>query len=277
MWVIDDQQYLGQLDGWNRAAQFADGLFETMMVNHGEIVGLKYHVTRLSAGLKRLDIKSPSSNLAGMLSSFAHKLSELSGVKSGVLKVIISRGDSARGYGYVETIQPHVTAFYNEQPVLSDHIYTQGVVVECLQTQCAIQPQLAGIKHLNRLENVLAKKELGNRAFEGLMFNHLGFAIEGTSSNVFFEKDNQLFTPDLTLSGVAGVMRECVLSFAQSHKIKINLDNISVTQLERFSQGFICNSVMGIVPISSLDGRSLEIGPVTQSIQDAWKDGVIYA
>lgn len=277
MWVIDDQQYLGQLDGWNRAAQFADGLFETMMVNHGEIVGIQYHVTRLSAGLKRLDIKAPASNLADMLSSFAHKLSELSGVASGVLKVIISRGDSARGYAYDESIQSHVTAFYNEQPVFSDHIYTQGVVIESLQTQCAIQPQMAGIKHLNRLENVLAKKELGTRAFEGLMHNHLGFVIEGTSSNVFFEKDNQLFTPDLTLSGVAGVMRECVLSFAQSHKIKINLDNISVTQLEPFSQGFICNSVMGIVPISSLDGRSFEIGPVTQSIQDAWKDGVIYA
>lgn len=277
MWVIDDQQYVGQVDGWNRATQFADGLFETMVVKEGEIIALPFHVARLSLGIDRLNINAPASSLSDMLMSFAHKLAELSGVSSGVLKVIVSRGDSARGYAYDDALKPHVSAFYNELPSFPDHIYTQGVVVESLQTQCAIQPQMAGLKHLNRLENVLAKKELSASAFEGLMFNHLDSVIEGSSSNVFFEKDNQLITPSLTLSGVAGVMRECVLSFAKLHSIKTNIDDIKRPQLSQFSEGFICNSVMGIVPISSLDGRLFKVGPVTKSIQDAWKDGVIYA
>jgi 4-amino-4-deoxychorismate lyase len=277
MWVIDDQQYLGQLDGWNRAAQFADGLFETMLVSQGEILGIKHHIARMKSGLARLDIRTPDINLDEMLISFAHKLSELSAVNSGVLKVIVSRGDSQRGYGYDDIISPHVTAFYNEMPVFPNDIYTQGVVLESLETQCAIQPQMAGIKHLNRLENVLAKKELSTRAFEGLMYNHLGFVIEGTSSNVFFEKNNTLITPELTLSGVAGVMRECILSFAYAQNKKIKIDNISKDQLVQFDQGFICNSVMGIVPISSLDGRLFSIGTLTKIIQDAWKNGVIYA
>lgn len=277
MWVIDDQQYLGPLDGWNRAAQFADGLFETMQVKQGDIQGIKHHLARMESGLARLNICKPDESLEDMLASFAHKLSELSGLDNGVLKVIISRGDSQRGYGYDEGMPPHVTAFYNESPIFSDDIYMQGVVVESLETQCAIQPQMAGIKHLNRLENVLAKRELGNRAFEGLMSNHLGFVIEGTSSNVFFEKNNTLITPDLSLSGVEGVMRQCILSFARAHNKQVQIRDITQDQLAEFDQGFICNTVMGIVPISSLDGRSFTVGALTRIMQEAWKNGVIYA
>ena len=276
MWVIDDQQYLGQLDGWSRAAQFADGLFETMAVKQGKILALNYHVDRMSLGCKRLDIKLPAKNLSALFIAYAHKFTELSGLQNGVLKVMVSRGDSQRGYGYDESITSCVTAFFNSLPVYGEGLYEKGVSVKSLQTECSIQSQIAGIKHLNRLENVLAKKELATQAFEGLMFNHLGFAIEGTASNIFFEKDNQLFTPQLNLSGVAGVMRSCILSHAKIHKIKIDIDDIARTQLDQFEHGFICNSVMGVMPISELDGRLYKLGPITNTIQTAWKDGVVY-
>lgn len=277
MWVVDDQQYLGQLDGWNRAAQFADGLFETMVIKQGLIQGLEYHVRRMAMGCERLDIKQPSSDLAELFAAYAHKLVELSGLKSGVLKMIVSRGESQRGYAYDDSITPRVTAFYNQLPQYENGIYEHGVSVKILNTQCSIQPQLAGIKHLNRLENVLAKKELAKQAFEGLMCNHLGFVIEGTASNVFFEKENGLLTPQLNFSGVAGVVREGVLAHAHVQKINIDVVDITTQQLGQFEHGFICNSVMGIVPISSLDGRPFKIGPITKIIQDAWNNGVIYA
>lgn len=277
MWVVDDQQYLGQLDGWNRAAQFADGLFETMVIKQGLIQGLDYHVRRMAMGCERLDIKQPNNDLAELFVAHAHKLVELSDLKSGVLKIIISRGESQRGYAYDDSIRPRVTAFYNRLPQYENGIYEHGVLVKTLNTRCSIQSQLAGIKHLNRLENVLAKKELASQAFEGLMCNHLGFVIEGTASNVFFEKENSLLTPQLNLSGVAGVVREGVLTHAHVQKINIDVVDITTQQLDQFEHGFICNSVMGIVPISSLDGRPFKIGPITKIIQDAWNNGVIYA
>ena len=276
MWVIDDQQYLGQLYGFSRAAQFADGLFETMVVKKGQIQGLNYHAQRLGSGCLRLNIKLPDKNLAELFIAYTHKFVELSGLESGVLKVIVSRGDSQRGYGYDDLITPKVTAFFNPLPQYEAKLYEQGVSVKSLTTECSIQQQTAGLKHLNRLENVLAKKELGAQAFEGLMFNHLGFVIEGTSSNVFFEKNNQLFTPKLNLSGVVGVMRSGIINYARSQNIQINIDDIARTQLDQFEQGFICNSVMGIMPIEKLDGRSFKIGPQTKAMQAAWKDGVVY-
>ncbi|MGR6873741.1 aminodeoxychorismate lyase [Pseudomonas sp. HK3] len=277
MWVIDDQQYLGQLDGWSRAAQFADGLFETMVIKQGNIQAFDRHVNRMLSGCKRLNIKPLNHNLAELFIAYGHKFVELSGLESGVLKVMISRGNSQRGYGYDDNITPCVTAFYNSLPQYDNEVYDRGVSLKQLTTQCAIQPQLAGIKHLNRLENVLAKKELAGHAFEGLMFNHLGFAIEGTACNVFFEKNNTLQTPQLNLSGVAGVMRECVLAYANRQNINIEINDLAQPQLDQFEHGFICNSVMGIVPIASLDDRKFKIGPLTKTMQTAWKNGVIYA
>ncbi|MFT5593621.1 MAG: 4-amino-4-deoxychorismate lyase [Oceanicoccus sp.] len=276
MWVIDDQQYLGQLDGFSRAAQFADGLFETMVVKKGQIQALNYHAQRLGSGCARLDIKLPDNNLTELFIAYAHKFVELSGLESGVLKVIVSRGNSERGYGYDDVITPKVTAFFNPLPQYNENSYEHGVSVKCLATECSIQKQMAGLKHLNRLENVLAKKELGSEAFEGLMFNHLGYVIEGTSSNIFFEKNNQLFTPKLNVSGVAGVMRSCIINHAESQNIIIKVDDIAREQLDQFEQGFICNSVMGIMPIAQLDGRSFKIGPQTKAMQEACKDGVVY-
>lgn len=277
MWVIDGQQSLGQLDGWSRAVQFADGLFETMVIKSGDIQGIKQHVARMTLGLERLDIPTPFVDPEKALLDYAHQFIELSGFNSGILKVIVSRGDSQRGYAYDGTVKPSVTAFYNQLPELNAAIYQTGVALKSLVTQCAIQPQIAGMKHLNRLENVLAKKELSADAFEGLMYNHLDYVIEGISSNVFFEHNNHLITPNLNLSGVAGVMRECVLEFALKNKIQVKITDIPRDQLAQFDRGFICNSVMGIVPISSLDDRMFELSPVTKTIQDAWEDGVIYA
>lgn len=277
MWVIDNQQYLGRLEGWNRATQFADGLFETMVVKNGVILALERHVKRLSEGLSHLHIASLDRNLLDMFESYAHSFTELSGHANGTLKIIVSRGDSQRGYGYDANIAPHVTAFFNELSLPDLTLYDSGVPLTMLKTQCMVHPQLAGLKHLNRLENVLAKSELAQRAYEGIMQNHLGFIIEGTMSNIVFEKDGQLITPDLSLSGVKGVMRECVKDFANIHNIKFIEKDINVSDVAQFSQGFICNSVVGILPIQSLSGTKFTIGEVSKRLINAHKSGEIYA
>jgi len=276
MWVIDNQQFLGKLDGWDRAAQFADGLFETMVVKNQNILGLKYHVARMEKGIKQLGILNFEHDLSELFESYAHSFCDLSKHKDGVLKVIVSRGESQRGYAYDHKITPRITAFYNEYPFIAPEIYQKGIKLVTLKTQCSINPQLAGLKHLNRLENVLAKAELSSNAYEGLMTNYLGNIIEGTMSNVFFEENGQLFTPDLTLSGVEGVLRECVIEYANKCLTPVRVLDIKTAETKHFKQGFICNSVLGIVPIASLDQADFTLGDITKRLVSVCVSGEIY-
>jgi len=277
MWVMENQQFLGERDSWSRAEQFGDGVFETLLVSAGICHALPLHAHRLETSLKRLNILLPAQNLQEMLNGYIVKMVNYSALTNGVLKVIVSRGNSARGYGYDPQARACVSVFYSPYERPEEDFYVNGIEVQYCNTQCAIQPQLAGLKHLNRLENVLAKSELIGNCFEGLMSNHLGFVIEGTMSNVFFEKGDSLYTPDLSLSGVNGVMRDLVFKYCERKKINLNVMDIKRDNAEQFSSAFMCNSVMGVLPIKMLNKNNMAIGRVTRQLQLAIESGEIYA
>ncbi len=277
MWVMEDQQLLGEVESWSRAEQFGDGVFETLLVSNGSAAALSWHAKRLEAGLKRLKIKAPASNLEDLISQYLVKMVEVSGLKNGVLKVIVSRAKSARGYGFDSSIKGVVNAFYSQHTPLENDKYLKGISVQICDTQCAIQRQLAGLKHLNRLENVLAKSEICAPNFEGLMANELGWLIEGTMSNVFFEQNGVLYTPDLTLSGVEGVMRTLIIRYCHKNEIELKVINIKLDSIDQYSSAFVCNSVMGVLAINTLKNRKMVIGQLTVQLQAAMQSGEIYA
>ncbi len=276
MWVVDQKKYLGEVSQWSRAVQFGDGVFETLKIESGQCKALKYHVQRLSIGLKSLHIAKPHENLSSMLQAYIKDMVNYSGLSEGVLKIIVSRGDSARGYGFDSSLEPRVSVFFSPLQNLPQSNYKQGIKLQNLKTQCSVQTQLAGLKHLNRLENVLAKSELHEAFFEGLMSNHLGYVIEGTMSNVFFERDGTLYTPNLSLSGVKGVMRQQVLECCHHKNIKVVVDNILLDSIFEFESAFICNSLIGILPAASIDENLLKIGEVTRQLQLAMASGGSY-
>ncbi len=273
MWVIDNNQFLGERESWSRAEQFGDGLFETMAIKNGVVAAVNLHAKRLEKGLKRLKINLPSDDVCAFLLDYIKQMTTKSGMQNGVLKVIVSRGYSARGYGFDKQAKPRVTAFYSSYQAPAADAYENGIVLGECETQCAIQSQLAGLKHLNRLENVLAKAELQNGDFEGVMKNHLGFVIEGTMSNVFFEKDSVLFTPSLLLSGVEGIMRQLIIKYCQKNNIALQILDINMQAPLQFDGAFICNSVMGILPVKKITNESLSIGLITRQLQSALSNG----
>lgn len=266
MWVIEQDRYIGDVATWDRGVQFGDGLFETIRVIDQRAVNLDQHVKRLNTGLVTLLINPPSDNMKNLIKQYVIKFVTETKQTSGIFKLIITRGSSARGYGFEKNISANITAFYAPLPHYENTIYSHGVELAVCKTQCSIQSQLAGLKHLNRLENVLAKQEL-NGAFEGLMLNYLGYVIEGTMSNLFFEKDNVLFTPSLNLSGVSGVVRACVLREAEQSSIDVKIKDITLSELETFTSGFICNSVMGIVPIKNINQYTYRPSKITKQLQ----------
>lgn len=266
MWVVDGDEYLGHVDAWDRGVQFGDGLFETILVLDGNLVHFSEHMARLKHGLNVLKIELDMTEFDGQLQKALNDLLEGSGLSSGVLKVIITRGDSARGYASPKNIKNNVTFFLSDLPNFHSDIYTKGVKLKHCETQCGIQPQLSGLKHLNRLENVLAKQEMDDE-FEGLMSNFFGFVIEGTMSNVFFEKEGMLFTPNLNISGVKGVMRSLVMQVCQQQSIACQELDIKQADITAFDAAFICNSVMGVIPVISIGQQMLQISQVTKLLQ----------
>ncbi len=277
MWVMEDQQLLGEVESWSRAEQFGDGVFETLLVSNGFVAAMSWHAQRLESSLKRLKITAPVDNLEELLNQYLVKMIEASNLTNGVLKVMVSRGKSARGYGFVPSLKSNVSVFYSQHNPLENDVYVKGVSVQVCETQCSIQRQLAGLKHLNRLENVLAKSEIYQANFEGLMGNELGWLIEGTMSNVFLEQEGVLYTPDLTLSGVKGVMRTLIIRYCRKNEIKLKVINIKFEAIDGYNSAFICNSVMGIVAIKSLKNKNMAIGQITKQLQAAVQSGEIYA
>ena len=276
MWVMENNLYIGEANDWSRAAQFGDGVFETMAIKEGKCLALDLHADRLSVGLRALHIPSPADNLKNLLLSYIDQMIQVSGLQNGVLKIIVSRANSARGYGFEPSLKAVVTAFYSTRLEYPESYYQEGIALQKLNTQCSVQPQLAGLKHLNRLENVLAKNELAIDYFEGVMSNYLGNVIEGTASNLFFEKESKLYTPDLLVSGVAGIMRLLIMQYCNKENISLSKVDIIQADLESFDGALICNSLLGAMPVKSIGKQELIITPLVRKITDAVRSGKIY-
>ncbi len=276
MWVVDDGQYLGEVATWNRAMQFADGVFETIRIVNGVAPAFSYHLSRLEKGLSVLKLNLAEGSAQLLLGSYIAKMQAHSGLNDGVLKIIVARANSARGYAFDGSLDARVTAFYSPFQALDSQYYDQGINVQLCQTQCSINGQLAGLKHLNRLENVLAKNELNEHCFEGLMSNHLEHVIEGVQSNVFFEDERGLLTPDLSLSGVEGVMRAAILQYCEKNNRVVRIKNILTSDINQYQHAFMSNSLFGVLPVKTINGSSKNVGKLTRTLMQAVSSGKIY-
>ena len=246
----------------DRGLAYGDGLFETIAVKAGTPLLLELHLQRLAQGCSRLAIVADQALIRSELLAYAQTMGE------GVLKLILTRGDSQRGYGASpgalprRILQASPTAAYPEANAL------QGIQLFDCATRLAEQPLLAGLKHLNRLEQVIARSEWQDPACaEGLMRDTSGRVIEGVFSNLFIVRDGVLLTADLRRCGVAGVMRAALLAEAGRLGIPCHVTDISLAQLQQADELFLCNSVYGIWPVRAFADLSWPVGPLTRKLQ----------
>jgi 4-amino-4-deoxychorismate lyase len=249
----------------DRGLHYGDGLFETLAVQNGMPLCWDRHYLRLVRGCDQLHINCPEPDL---LLSEINQL--VRNTKQVVLKIIITRGAGGRGYRLPKPEIP-ATRILGVFPWPShpEKNYTEGVVLKLCKTRLAKNPALAGIKHLNRLEQVLARSEWDNtETVEGLMLDTDDNVIEGTMSNIFIVNGNNLLTPELTFCGIAGVIRECILDLAPDLGFKTRIKHISETELFSASEIFLCNSVIGLWPVQKIEDHEFQAGPVTRKIHD---------
>ena len=246
---------------FDRGFAYGDGLFETIRIAQGRLTLAALHWDRLNRGCHRLRIPLDLGQLQQEVTAF------LRTCQQGVLKITISRGVGGRGYNPEGLNQPSRILSFHPLPEYSFDPADQGVCVKLCQTRLGYSA-LAGVKHLNRLEQVLARSEWQGAEFgEGLLCDMDGRLIEGVMSNLFVvNSKNELITPDLSRCGVEGVCRQYVLSKALDMGYTVRVMDVSPV-LEDVAELFLCNSVNGIWPIVAVNEREWKIGSVTRNIQ----------
>ncbi|MDQ2075678.1 aminodeoxychorismate lyase [Marinimicrobium sp. ABcell2] len=256
----------------DRGFAYGDGLFETIRVQSGGVPLWPFHEQRLSLGAGRLGIRFSRSDLHQYRDDMLAQAAS-GNAPDGVLKLILTRGAGGRGYLAPENGEPTLCLMLYPQAVpLGDN---HGVTVKLCQYRLADNPALAGIKHLNRLEQVLARSEWRDGPWtEGLLLNQRGEVVEATASNLFAVLNGELLTPDLSNAGVAGVARRLIIDcLAPSIGLVVKEVPLPLDALSTAEEVFLCNSVKGITPVAVMDlgdRVSLPVGPVTRRLQEAF-------
>jgi 4-amino-4-deoxychorismate lyase len=249
----------------DRGLQYGDGLFETLRMSAGCLEFADRHWRRLQTGCERLGIAFPGQTI---IENDIIKLVEQQ--QDAVIKVIITRGQGGRGYRPTPDLQP--TRIVSMHPVPLQPA-TEGVAVRLSQTRLSINPRLAGIKHLNRLEQVLARQEWSDPGvYESLMFDTAGRLVCGTMSNVFFRAGDRYLTPSVEQCGIAGVTRSVILDILESRNMPVQVDTIKIDDIEQVDEMFLCNSVFGIIPVRELERGNPQPGQWTGDAIDLFAE-----
>ena len=258
--LVDDE-ISTHLPTSDRGLLYGDGLFETMAVQRNVPRFWQLHMDRLAAGCERLGLQPvPQSVLLREVQTAS------AGESACVVKIVITRGTSGRGYA--------ASAEAVNRRIVSAHPWPQeikqqaevGIQARLCDLRLGVQPALAGIKHLNRLEQVMARAEWSDSGIdEGILLDAEDHVVSGISGNIFLVTGAQLMTPRMDRNGVRGVMRAAILqAFApRCEQRRIHLDMLPEAQ-----EVFICNAIRGVRPVLRIGHWEYGVGPVTREVQE---------
>ena len=254
----------------DRGLQYGDGLFETLAFRDGELEYLEPHLARLMLGCERLNMAfSEIDKLKMELATLCAQTAQDS-----VIKIMLTRGSGGRGYKAPSEAEPVRIVSSHPMP---DHPQScqSGISVRLCDHRLGINPALAGIKHLNRLEQVLARSEWEDDTVrEGLMLDINNRLVEGTMSNVFLVHDGQLSTPMLDDCGIAGIMRARIIDLAQQSGIPVHETEMTLDDLNAADEVFLTNSIIQIWPVTNntTSQQQWQYGPLTRRLQNALQE-----
>jgi 4-amino-4-deoxychorismate lyase len=238
-----------RIDCRDRGLQYGDGVFETMRVHRGRLRLLEYHLERLYAGCRRLEITGP------IAAALRPELERTAALRSdGVLKLIVTRGEGQRGYRPTGRERCTRIVSLHALPRPLNGSAAEPVRVRLCKTLLGSNPRLAGLKTLNRLESVLARSEWRDaRIWEGLMRDADENIVCGTMSNLFIRSGSTLVTPMIDRCGVAGVMRRWILQAARGLGLTPLEDRVRWRDLRRADEVFMSNAVAGLKSVGVIE------------------------
>lgn len=237
-----------QVTVFDRGLQFGDGVFETIAAVDGRLCQLDKHLQRLQHGLQRLAIASPD-----IESSLAIARRQVTGYGDAVVKLIVTRGHSLRGYRPDKSSASCIILEIFPHKFVRRLSELQAIDIGLCKTPLSINPLTAGIKHLNRLDQVLASVECSQHGFDDGLMLAGEQVIESTSSNLFLWHENCLITPLLDQAGISGTARACVLEAAEALGISVEEGAVSVEQCHNAEALFLTNAISAVRPVRSFE------------------------
>ena len=260
LWLVNGQRT--GVDPADRGLAYGDGVFETMAAQDGRVRWLDLHFDRLEEGCRRLQIPPPARHVvADEIAAHCTRVSRAT------VKLIVTRGSGSRGYAPPAAPVPTRILSIGAWPAYPSGHYANGIRVRVCQLRLSANPALAGMKHLNRLEHVLAHLELrGTDAEQGLLLDTSEHVVGGTSSNVFAVRQGRLVTPAIERAGIKGVMRRVVLAAAAEIGVLAAERDLTLAEIASADELFMTNALFGIWPVASLDDKKLARGPVTRRL-----------
>jgi 4-amino-4-deoxychorismate lyase len=248
----------------DRGLAYGDGLFETIAYVNQTLHNWSLHWARLQRGARQLSLPHPDELTVLEQIELELEYANHDQNNACVIKIILTRGQGGRGYRVPDLTEASLIVSLHQWPAVNANNYQQGIQLTLCETCLSQQPALAGIKHLNRLEQVLACKELGNSVFQdGLMLacsdNELldRHIIEATSSNVFFVFEDRLLTPKINRCGIQGTIREQIKKLAGELDITLEELSYSLKNIYKTSEIFLCNSVFGVLPVAAVQYQNI--------------------
>ena len=239
------------LSVFDRGLSYGDGVFRTFLVKNGASHHWNLQYQKLADDCRVLNIPCPSKDvlLQDIQTLFEDKL-------DAVAKIIVTRGESCRGYAIPNEIQTNRIVIKSQIPIYPASNQTQGVNLHLCDLRLGLQPKLAGVKHLNRLENVLARSEWHDpNIADGLLLDTNGNVIECTMSNIFARFGRDFITPSLDQCGVAGTARARIIENASLFKLNLSVETLNLEKLMQADEIIICNSLIGAWQVISLNGQ----------------------
>lgn len=252
----------------DRGFAYGDGIFRTIKMRNGLPTSWPFHYQKLVMDCAAIGIVCPSAEL--LMSDFQKLFEEalFSESQEQVAKIIVTRGDGQRGYAPPTITVPSRVMIKSGMPEYASRFYTHGVKLHICDLRLAKQPKLAGIKHLNRLENVLARMEWQDEnIFDGILLDQCGNVIECTMSNIFARFGHKLVTPALTECGVSGITRQRILGLGSALELTPEVRAIELTALLKADEIIVCNSLYGAFQVHSINDVSWPQLPLAAKIR----------
>lgn len=259
--LLHDGVASGEGSAGSRALHYGDGVFRTMLWTDGRVLDWALHMDKLAADCAALELEPPATALLG-----DEVARVVAGEKDAVVKVIVARRSGERGYRPATRASERWVSAYPLPAAIPDASH-RGVRLAFSGVLLSEQPLLAGVKHLNRLDQVLASRSWPDGIDELLMRDRHGHVVCGTRTNLFCVVGDRLITPALDRCGVAGIMRRRILECAAGLGMNASVTALTETELLRADEVLVCNSLIGLWPVRGLGTRAWQApGPRTQAL-----------
>lgn len=267
MTLVDGQPDAG-VPADDRGLNYGDGVFRTLAVRGGHVCWWPRQYSKLAADCAAIGIRAPE---PAILLSDIHAI--VSRLPECALRITVTRGSGGRGYAMPAVARTRRIVSASPLPDYPAAWTSDGVAVRLCELRLSEQAALAGIKHLGRLENVLARAEWEDPEIaEGLLQDQAGCIIEGTRCNLFLVEKGALVTPDLSRCGVAGLTRDLVIEAAACHGLRCSVEPVARARLESADEAFLVNSLIGLWPIAAFGRkrwRKFTVAPLVRKWLDA--------